>query len=165
LLLMLYVRLIIIILIISLATKKTSAQSVSLNDVPQSIPLKKYRHMFYIEVIINNKKANLLVDTGAAYSLFDVTQAKKYGFLFIDSDVELVGLGGKRKRYYLKNCKVHHEQSPILLAPYGADMKDLVHSFSDNGLEILGIIGSDYFTMAKAVIDYKDKKLLLNWDM
>jgi hypothetical protein len=121
--------------------------------------------MFYIEVIINNKKANLIIDTGAAYTLFDISQANKYGFKPIDTNIELIGLGGKRKRYALKNCSVLHEESPLLLKAYGADMQDLTDSFSVNGLPILGIIGSDYFTMANAVIDYRNKKLLLNWRM
>lgn len=121
--------------------------------------------MFYIEVIINDKKANLLIDTGAAFTLFDISQAEKYGFNTISSNIELVGLGGKKNRYSLKNCVILHEKNPLLLKAYGADMSDLIESFSENGLKILGIIGSDYFTMANAVIDYRNKKLLLDWKM
>ena len=41
-------------------------------------------------------------------------------------------------------------------------MKNLTDSFYSNGLSILGVIGSDYFTMTDAVIDYKNKILLLH---
>lgn len=121
--------------------------------------------MFYVEVFINGKKANLLIDTGASFTLLDITQADKYGFKPVHSNVELIGLGGRKQRYHLKNCYVDHKNQPLLLKAYGADMGELIKSFSDNGLHILGIIGSDYFTMANAVIDYKNKKLILNWRM
>lgn len=121
--------------------------------------------MYYIEVFINGKRGNLIIDTGASFTLFDITQSEEYGFKPVYSDFDLIGLGGRKKRYQLKNCYVVYKDFPLLLKAYGTDMSELVKSFSEHGLHILGIIGSDYFTMANAIIDYKNKKLLLNWKM
>ncbi|NJO63296.1 MAG: hypothetical protein HC836_35300 [Richelia sp. RM2_1_2] len=132
-----------------------------ISDV-ETITLKKHYHMFFIEIHINKKKANLLVDTGAAYTILDINQAKKYGYEYHDTDIEIIGIGGRLNRFRLTNYNIEHNESKLIVRPYGADLNIVAKSFSDHGLNIVGIIGSDFFTTAQAVIDYKENKLILN---
>lgn len=119
--------------------------------------------MFFIEIKVNGKQGNLLVDTGAAFTIFDINQAKYYGFKYnlVDENLKFVGLNGQSDRYHLANYKIHHDDNALLIHAYGADLSTLTTSFSNNGLEILGIIGSDYFTSSKAIIDYKNHQLII----
>jgi predicted aspartyl protease len=141
---------------------KNNTKPISGFETSQTIELKKHHHLYFVEVKINKKKANLLIDTGAAFTIFDINQADSYGFKYYGSDVHLVGLGGTSKRYKLNKTVVEHGENRLKLWPYGADLKQVVQSFSANGIEIVGIIGSDYLTMADAVIDYKKGLLTIN---
>jgi hypothetical protein len=156
-----YVFILLTILLTSFTTR-TETKSFPETTTSKTIALKSYKHLHYITVMINGKKANLLLDTGAAWTIWDINYAENYGFKYHTTSVEMIGVGGKKQRFNLSNYKVHHDDAPLLMHSYGADLKELTKSFSENGVDIIGVIGSDFFTTCDVVIDYKNKQMIIN---
>ncbi len=123
-------------------------------------------HLF-INVTINRKKVNVVIDTGASQSAFDedkiaeiISKKNKIN----DLDKLSTGLGSNTlsvKTTVLKSLKV----GKLSLINYNAIVLDMSHINSSyekiNMPHITGVIGGDILFNYNAVIDYKNKKLIL----
>jgi hypothetical protein len=128
----------------------------------KSIELIYHNNLYFVEVELNHKKANLLVDTGAAASLLDINQASEYKFKFHLTEQMFAGVGGITERYKVSHYNFAHDSSTLSLYPFGANLKILAQTFKEKGMPIAGILGSDFFRNNDAIIDYKNKKLIIN---
>lgn len=122
-----------------------------------------------IEVLINNKKANLVLDTGASRTVFD----KDEMISFIDDGTQIEyqeneklssGLGTnsmKSEAFELDSIKLGEFE----IKNYQALTLDLTHvkeSYESLGLpKIHGILGGDLLKKYNAVINYQKKTLKL----
>ncbi|MEO6884437.1 MAG: retropepsin-like aspartic protease [Bacteroidia bacterium] len=119
-----------------------------------------------INVKINNKKASLIVDTGASSTVLDKEKIKKFADKkkFIDNDKLSTGLGTssmKSKKTILEKIifgTLEVKKYPTLLL----DLSHVNKSYKSIGLKpIDGILGSDLLLKYNAIIDYKKKILIL----
>lgn len=149
-----------VVILLSLLLLLTSFKPTEKN--PKTIELIHHNHLYFIQVKLNNKNANLLIDTGAAASLLDINQAKDYKFKFNLTEQTFAGVGGLTKRYRVSNYKFDHDSTSLPVYPFGADLKFIAESFEEKGMPIVGVIGSDFLKRNDAVIDYKRSKLILN---
>jgi hypothetical protein len=149
-----------VVIILSLLLLLTSFKPAE--KTSKSIELIHHNHLYFIRVILNGKKANLLIDTGAAASLLDINQAKDYNFKFNKTNENFAGVGGLSSRYRVFNYKFNHDSTTLPVYPFGADLKFIAETFEEKGMPIVGVIGSDFLKKNDAVIDYKRKKLILN---
>lgn len=129
---------------------------------PKSIELIHHNNLYFIEIKLNHKKANLLVDTGASASLLDINQAYDYNFKFHLTEQTFTGVGGTTERYKISNYNFAHDSTTLSVYPFGANLKILSDSFKENGMPIAGILGSDFLRKNDAIIDYKHKKLIIH---
>jgi hypothetical protein len=122
-----------------------------------------------IEVLINNKKANLVLDTGASRTVFD----KDEMISFIDDETQIEyqeneklssGLGTnsmKSEAFYLGSLKLGEFE----INDYQALTLDLTHvklSYESLNLpKIHGVLGGDLLKKFNAVIYYQKKILKL----
>jgi predicted aspartyl protease len=122
-----------------------------------------------IEVLINNKKANLVLDTGASRTVFDKDEMRS----FIDDETQIEyqeneklssGLGTnsmKSEAFYLASLKLGEFE----INDYQALTLDLTHvklSYESLNLpKIHGVLGGDLLKKFNAVIYYQKKILKL----
>jgi len=119
----------------------------------------------FVTLSINDKKGIFLVDTGAGISLIDINQADSYQFGFYSSDNQgtIHGMGGNSQFVVTKNVNVKYEEIAYRgFHFYGSDLTGINNYFRKKHMRILGIIGSDFMTKSKAVIDYPGKTITLN---
>jgi hypothetical protein len=137
-------------------------KSITDEKIQQTIALIHHGHLYFIRVKLNNKTANLLVDTGAAASLLDINQANEYDFNFHQTPHKFSGLGGISDGYRITNYKFDCDSTSLPVYPFGANLESVVESFNEKGMPIVGILGSDFLKNNDAIIDYKNKQLILN---
>lgn len=151
-----------LLILTSFIINKKIPQSIPVTKVPKTIALVHDGHLYFIRVKLNNKNANLLIDTGAAASLLDINQAKEYDFTYTESPHVFSGVGGLSEGYRVRNYKIDHDSTTLPIYPFGANLKLVAESFNQKGMPIVGIIGSDFLKNNDAIIDYKKKQLILN---
>lgn len=115
-----------------------------------------------IEGIVNDKKANFLIDTGASIALIDKSKAKKYKLVSgREYNGTIIGAGGELRN--LRVCdtfvKIQHKTiSQFILA----DIESIVESVKrETGIEILGIISLPQMKFAGINIDTNDNLIIL----
>jgi hypothetical protein len=129
----------------------------------KTIALINYDYHYFIKIKLNNRTANLLVDTGAAASLLDINQANDYEFKFyIIQDATFAGAGGLSNRFRVTSYKFDHDDAKLNVYAFGADLKFVVESFKEKGISVVGVIGSDFLKKHDAIIDYKNKQLIIH---
>ena len=119
-----------------------------------------------IAIKINGKKANMLVDTGASRTVFDInsiskfTSKKKFG----KNNQLSTGLGTNTMQSHntiLKKVKI----GKLEIENFEAILLDLKHvneSYEKIGLGTIdGVLGGEILVNFKAVIDYGKKQLKL----
>lgn len=115
-----------------------------------------------IEAKVNGKKANFLVDTGAAVGIVDSNQKKKYGLEYGRRySGTLVGAGGELKDVRVCNTFADFENVKIpqfLLA----DISNVVKAVKkETGIEILGIVSLPQMKIAGIGIDANDMEIII----
>lgn len=118
-------------------------------------------------LVVNDKKANVIIDTGASRSVFDENRIVDFlGHNDLEEHDRLSsGLGTNTMTS--KKVKINKlEIGEILILSYDATILDLSHvnaSYEKLKLELIdGILGGDILHDYKAVIDYKRRELILN---
>ena len=120
-----------------------------------------------INISINGKKANVIIDTGASRTVFDKERIKR----FVTTRSKKLngklssGLGtNSMESHHLNISKM--DLGKIRIGDYATVLLDLSHvnnSYRQLGLkEVEGVIGSDILKKFKAVIDYHKKCLKLS---
>ena len=104
---------------------------------------------------INDKRAYMLIDTGATVGMFHKKAVKSYKIVTSNHSVNLVGAGGAFTAYV--------SNTPFLLADKPiyqfvvSDISDVVNSIKrQTGIEIAGIIGLNQMKMMGISIDTDD---------
>lgn len=159
-------KLVILISLLLLTTfirpQAQTSQSFALTKTPKTIALIHHEYLYFVKLRLNNREANFLIDTGAAASLLDINQANVYNFKFYLTENTFAGAGGLSHRFRVTEYSFIHDNTKLNVYPYGADLKFVVESFSDKGISVVGVIGSDFLTRHDAIIDYKNEKLILH---
>lgn len=134
------------------------------------LPIENDGYHLMVKVVINEKEASLIIDTGASKTVFDET--KIIHFLEHDNFKEeerlSTGLGTttmKSKSVVIQKIQLQE----IEIIDYEATVLDLQHvneSYVKLGIDpIDGILGGDILLNCQAVIDYKNKELVLSSKM
>ena len=133
-----------------------------------SEPLDADGFHFFITAELNSKPANLLVDTGASKTVFDINRIGKFvnkrKKSFVSYDNHSTGLGTNTmeshyttiNEFCISTLRIENYQAILL------DMKHVNRSYKSLGLAAIdGVIGSDMLMKYKAVIDFDNKTLKL----
>ena len=108
-----------------------------------------------IQGLLNDKKAYMLIDTGASIGMFHKDAVKKYGLSMSNHSVNLVGAGGA---FSAKVCNTPLMVSGKTLYQFVvSDIRDVVNSIErQTGIKIAGIIGLNQMKMMGISIDTDD---------
>jgi hypothetical protein len=132
------------------------------------IPIEEEGFHLMINAVINGQEANLLIDTGASRSVFDIEKIKKYiggdQILFENNEKLSTGLGTntmESQSVIIDELKL----GDLIIRNYQAVVLEMSHinqSYAKLNLPgIDGVMGGDLFYQYKVVIDYKRKSLKL----
>jgi hypothetical protein len=158
----------ILILFMALMSSCSSTQYVNSinveNRMAEELDLVYTRKLFFIDLYLNGKRGRFLVDTGASISILDVNQSKYYHFNTMKRNDNVVGVGGSSNIYGIKNCELSTKDGLVVLVNFkGSDLSALNNSMRKDGLEVVGVIGSDFLMNANAIINYSNRSLSLNY--
>lgn len=121
-------------------------------------------HLF-VRGIINGKKYDLLIDTGASHTIFDATlipeipNKEREGQEIQSAGIhagELKSSIGRIKKFKLGDLK--RSKWTVILIDL-THVNDLYRKFTSK--RVAGLIGSDFLLQHKAIIDYKKRELVL----
>lgn len=105
---------------------------------------------------LNGKEGNFIIDTGAEYSMIDMSVRKKYKFRIWEDKYKGRGIGGGVVKIFYTNIKqLKHKESVIKIKFKSADLSNI-----RSQLSVIGVIGSDWLSK-NVVIDFKNKVLWL----
>ncbi|HEY6163110.1 MAG TPA: aspartyl protease family protein [Bacteroidia bacterium] len=136
-----------------------------------TIPLKKLAiesdgyHLMAI-IIINRKKAKVIVDTGASRTVFDKERIKHFvkAKSTVIKDKLSTGLGTNSMKSHqllirsLQLGKIKVKDYPTVLL----DLSHVNHSYTQLGMDAVdGVLGSDLMHRFNAVIDFKKNEMKL----
>jgi len=119
-----------------------------------------------VKIIINGKKANMILDTGASKTAFDFNSILSYIDTKKIKDTEVLSTGLGSNSLSSKITKIKSIQfGDIEIKNYKAvviDMAIIIETYNKLGLKpFVGVLGSDILCKYKANIDYKTKQLTL----
>ena len=115
-----------------------------------------------IEAKVNDKKAYLLVDTGASIGLIDNNKRKKFDLSVCrEYNGTLVGAGGEMRN--VRHCDTFvHFGGKVIPQFLLADISGVVKSIKkETGIEILGIISLPQMSMIGMNIDINSSEVWL----
>lgn len=136
--------------------------SFNTKSVGEVVKLRYERGLYFAPLELNNKKGYFLVDTGAIISILDVNQSKKYKFSCSKTGRELVGVGGEMDEYKISKYSIYHNNKILPVIFRGVDLSPVVNSFiKNNDIEIVGIIGANFFVSNKVIIDYSNNYMII----
>lgn len=146
-----------------------SLQKFLIDKKYHSIKLKKtITNHFEIKAKINGIKGRFILDTGASNTCVGLNEIEKFNLKTENSDHKAAGAGtmeidtqmSKNNTLKIGEYKIKKVQLVLI------DLSHINNALKkQEAKEINGIIGADILEKAKAVIDYKKKKLyLLNKD-
>lgn len=135
-----------------------------------TIPIKLVKlddgYHIFIPVMINCKKATLIIDTGASRSAFDKERIKKFvdQNAFVRNEKLASGIGTNSMKSHI--TMLHNIRfGRIEVKNYVAVLLDFSHvvtAYRQMGVgPVDGILGSDILKKYKSIIDYGKKKLML----
>lgn len=160
-----YINLITIILLLLITVGCNPPQKV---DTPVQNKREYVSPMFIVAGVpivkgeLNHKEAYFMVDTGATFSLLDVTQSEDYGFKVIgpDQSVTAYGLGGSYTNLdSLSEYDVHINELSVNNFK-GTDLAHLMSVLSSiSGKHVVGIVGSNHLIEEGLIIDYSDNAI------
>jgi len=120
-----------------------------------------------VQVEVNGKPADLIIDTGASNSVFNIQDSEYYGLVkkSIPGGEKAVGLGSDQLDTHMANL-VHLKAGDLIFKKFSFVLLDLAiinETFNKLGANsIQGIIGTDLLLKCKAVINYRKKILTLS---
>ena len=122
------------------------------------------KNLLFIEVLVNKKKAYLLLDTGATMTVFDNNQLSSYGLTSFDTGDEFGGIGGTNNLFQVNNLSfIEIKNKSFFVDIKSSNIGNVVEATNQNsGIKILGILGCDFFNKHEVVFDYGRNIFLIN---
>lgn len=157
------ILLIISLLLFSCSTNRYLNSMVSTKPkIATELSLDYQRRLFFVDLKINGRNAKFLVDTGASLSLVNIENSRYYEFTYKKNYKQVSGLGGSRDRYDIKNISLTDKDGNILYINFeGANINHVVNNMNKDGINIVGVIGSDFLKNSNAIINYADNSIKL----
>ncbi|MCG8321989.1 MAG: aspartyl protease family protein [Cytophagales bacterium] len=133
-------------------------------DEYHQIPLTIRANIIFVKLLVNNRPANFIVDTGASVSLLDRKQAEKYNFICFDEygAGEINSLAGINSMLPTGGIRLGYDFFTFRkFRFYGSNFDPLHNYLAKRNIHVLGIVGADFLIKNKAVIDYNNKILTI----
>ena len=115
-----------------------------------NIPFELHKGLPVVEVVVNDKPARMIIDTGASSSVLDKESSVVYGYKCQMFDgLFSRGISGTSSIGLAKNVNMTINGKKIVLNFKCIDLNELSKT-----MNVLGVLGSDYFSRNSLIIDY-----------
>jgi hypothetical protein len=160
------IRIILLLFSLFLFTSFTDGQNNDTVDGEIHIPLKNTRPdgigHFYVTVMINDVEVDLLIDCGSISSLLDINQSDELNFIYRVTESSYRGIGGVIDDYRVYKYRTYYGENELFVGFRGVDMEELMRGFNVKfKTNMVGVLGSNFFTSTNAVIDFKNRILII----
>jgi len=128
------------------------------------IEIEILRKIPFVEFEVNGKKARFIIDTGASISLIDKEQIEEYGIEYYPDHGEgrIHGLGGDNTFNVTSLIFLSYDELfNVNHRFYSSDISVLKGFLSQKKIDILGILGTDFFLNHGVIIDYSQERLVI----
>lgn len=140
-----------LILLLLLLTSCNNIPFKNKNDLWVKIPV--------VEMKLNNKNYLFIIDSGASMSIIDSSFYNDNQSLFeVKDEVELIftGISSQREVKAIVVCTTLESDKTLFVV---SSITPIIQSLETHGYNVIGILGSDYFSGNNKIIDYKNKTL------
>ena len=131
------------------------------------IPFKvlKSKHLF-CKINLNDLEAKFIIDTGASNTCIDKNKIDHFKLVSNKKEMDVSGAGKEKlkvtptKKSVLSLNKIVLMKINVMLL----DMSSINNSLKkENSIEVDGILGADFLIKTKSIINYKLKKIFLDF--
>ena len=132
------------------------------NIYPNIISFKEVFDLIGFPIITfnqNGKKFHFLFDTGTNHNVIDSNVLKylDYENINTEEDNTLSGMDGIRHKVNVCNITLYYKDQAYPFVYLSKDLKDTFDLFKkDFGIQLSGMIGTEFFAKYKYVLDFKD---------
>lgn len=124
-------------------------------DIPNTIKFSTSKGVPTIKAKLNGIDGTFLIDTGASISIIDSSLVHEYGFKLIKfTNGTVNGIGGSVGLYETTNAKLFYNDTAMYVNFKASNLTHVRET-----LNIVGIIGTDYFQQNNIIIDYENNVL------
>lgn len=118
-----------------------------------TVQMSQFQNIHFVHVTINGEEVKLLLDTGSSISILDISQSKRYQFgtSFLRTET-YIGIGGSTDMFAVYGYKINEIFIPFM----GTDLSEVCQHFRDQGINVVGILGSDFIERFKVIIDFEN---------
>lgn len=141
--------LILLLMVLCISCENTKVQNDFIN-VDRNIPI--------IECVLGNDTVNMIVDTGAEYTLIDSKyfQKNQDNFQVMNEiETQFFGIGGVLETEAAK--VINAKTSLGIMTLIEQDLSNVIASMPE--YNVVGLIGSDFLKSRNYVVDYKVRKI------
>lgn len=122
--------------------------------------LSKSEKRLIVEVTIEDKQVNLLVDTGASVGILDMKRTKKFVRKGRPYHASLVGAGGSMDAWFCNSFA--HLGDKVISQFLIADIDNVMDSVErETGLRVAGILSLPQMKVCGIQIDANDNKIII----
>ena len=149
-------------LIISIIFSLLLSGCTIIKHTPREYKLLLQRDLLFLPVTFNGIKTKFLIDTGASKSILNIRKYEEYNFGYLNKPfMRYVGLGGIENLYIVFNYKIEYNEKDLFIKCVGADLGEIDKFLKNDGVSIIGILGSDFLLNHDVIIDYNKKTMYL----
>ncbi|MFY0624659.1 MAG: retropepsin-like domain-containing protein [Reichenbachiella sp.] len=131
----------------------------------EHIPIKNLSSKPIIQVTVNGKKCNFLVDTGADISIFNTSRLKKFHLeasKIYGKHLAIGAHGHTTEVVKVSNVKISLTENIHLSEIYGMNIDKVSMSIHEKtSIRVDGILGSDMLIKYRGIIDYHSRQITL----
>lgn len=131
------------------------------NSKRHEIKLIKLGNELAIPFLLNHKKCVLIIDTGAEVTIFDSEQLKDYDCYAFNTEDSIYGINGQSAYQYVLNATLTDSLNNKIDVPiHTTNLQGMtIRYIFKSGIEVLGLLGSDFFNAHDVRIDFKENIL------
>ena len=127
------------------------------NQTQVEIPFQLINNLIFVPITVNGIELNFLLDTGSSQSLINASMLLSLETKMIEDTMFIVGTDGNKISSNLCIMKVGYKDQEF---EHNFAIKDLDEAFGvvkqESGVQIHGILGSDFLQKYKYVLDFKE---------
>lgn len=116
-------------------------------------------NLTFINANVKGKNVMFLLDSGAGSTVLDKDQLDDYGLTSVLAGSEFQGIGGSNQLYIVNNLdNITIDNLEFTVKCKASNLSNVVSLIRESsGIQIIGILGSDFFTEHGVIFDYREK--------
>ena len=152
---------IIILIIIALIAYTVNKVETSKKEINSRMSFKESLDLTELPIVTfyqGDKKLNFMLDSGSNLSIIDINAVNnlKLEYVKLNKVNSILGINGETRDAGFVNLKFYYKHLKFDYDFQYLDLSNVVDSLKQDGVTIHGILGNQFFTKYKYVLDFND---------